>query len=145
MRIFKLFLLITISGFLITMFSCGNAEQKVANAEENVADAEKKLSDAEDEYLADVEKHRMMYSEKIAANDKSIAEFNARIEKEKKDVRAEYKAKIEELEQKNSDLKKKMDDYKVEGKDQWEIFKTEFSRDMDELGTALSNITVKNN
>lgn len=144
MKLPKLFILCTVFGFLLLQTSCDNTAQKVVKAEENVVEAEKDLQSAEADYLADVEQYRILSAEKIAANDKSIAEFNARIEREKKDVRAEYKAKIKELEQKNSDMKKKMDDYKVEGKDQWEIFKTEFSRDMDELGTALSNITVKN-
>jgi hypothetical protein len=30
-------------------------------------------------------------------------------------------------------------------KDQWEIFKAEFDRDMEQLGIALGNLTVKNN
>ena len=37
-----------------------------------------------------------------------------------------------------------MDDYKVEGKDKWEKFKTEFSHDMDELGKGFKDLTVKN-
>ena len=41
-------------------------------------------------------------------------------------------------------MKKKMDDYKAEGKEQWEAFKTEFSHDMDELGQAFKDLTVKN-
>lgn len=30
-----------------------------------------------------------------------------------------------------------MDDYKADGKEKWELFKAEFSHDMDELGKAL--------
>ena len=41
-------------------------------------------------------------------------------------------------------MKRKMDDYKEEGKEKWETFKTEFTHDMDELGTAFKNLTVKN-
>ena len=37
-----------------------------------------------------------------------------------------------------------MDEYKAEGKEQWEEFKAEFSRDMDELGKAFKDLTVKN-
>jgi len=62
----------------------------------------------------------------------------------KKEAAADYKIKVDELEQKNSDLKKQMDDYKAEGKEKWEKFKTEFGHDMDELGNAFKDFTVKN-
>jgi Holliday junction resolvase RusA-like endonuclease len=37
-----------------------------------------------------------------------------------------------------------MDDYKAESKDQWESFKTEFSRDMDNLGKAFKDLSEDN-
>jgi len=37
-----------------------------------------------------------------------------------------------------------MRDYKGEGKEKWEAFKTEFNRDMDELGKAFKDLTVNN-
>lgn len=40
-------------------------------------------------------------------------------------------------------MKKKMDEYRVEGKDKWELFKTEFGKDMDELGESISNFGKK--
>ena len=53
--------------------------------------------------------------------------------------------KIAELEQKNADTQKKLNEYKADSKEKWEMFKSEFNRDMDELGKAFSNMTVKNN
>ena len=41
------------------------------------------------------------------------------------------------------DMKNKLDDYKTEGKENWEIFKSEFSNDMDELGKAFNDFTAK--
>ena len=41
-------------------------------------------------------------------------------------------------------MKKKMDDYKAEGKDKWNEFKIEFNRDMEEIGKAFKDLTVKN-
>lgn len=38
-----------------------------------------------------------------------------------------------------------MDEYKADSKEQWDAFKAEFNRDMDELGIALKDLTVKNN
>lgn len=131
-----------ITGAIFT--SCRTPAQKVENAQNNVTEANKDLDKANQEYLADIEKFRKETADKIAANDKSIAEFKARIENDKKDAKADYNKKIAELEQKNSDMKKKLDDYKAEGKESWEKFKTEFSHDMEELGNAFRDLTVKN-
>lgn len=138
---------LTVFMFSMTLMfiSCENSAKKLDNAEKDVTEAKDDLEEAQQDYLKDMEEYRLQTANKIEANKRSISEFNARIENEKKEVKAEYKMKIAELEQKNSDMQKKIDEYKVEGKDQWELFKTEFNRDMDELGKALSNITVKNN
>ena len=74
-----------------------------------------------------------------------IADFKSRIANEKKAVKDEYNKKIAELEQKNADTQKKLNEYKADSKEKWEMFKSEFNRDMDELGNALGNLTVKNN
>ena len=131
-----------ITGAFLT--SCNTPAKKVENAENEVKEANKELDKANEEYLADIESYRKETADKIAANDRSIAEFNARIKREKMDAKADYKKKIAELEQKNSDMKKKMDDYKAEGKENWEKFKAEFSHDMEEIGKAFKDLTVKN-
>jgi septal ring factor EnvC (AmiA/AmiB activator) len=80
----------------------------------------------------------------LTDQEKNIAEFKARIAKEKKENRADYEKKLIELENKNSDLKKKLADYKDDGQDKWISFKAEFNRDIDELGKAFKDLTVEN-
>jgi hypothetical protein len=41
-------------------------------------------------------------------------------------------------------LKMKLEDYQLNGKEGWEKFKAEFNHDMDELGSALKNLTEDN-
>ena len=53
-------------------------------------------------------------------------------------------AKIAKLEMKNTDMKKRLADNNSENKENWENFKTEFNRDMDELGVAIKDFTIKN-
>lgn len=131
------------SGILFT--SCNTPSQKVENAEANVEAAQKDLEKAQQEYLADVENYRRQTALKIQANNKSISDFNASVEAEKAEVKAAYKIKIAELEKKNNDLQLKLDGYKADSKDKWETFKMEFNRDMDQLGTALRDLTTRNN
>lgn len=124
--------------------SCNTPAEKVENEQNNVTAAKEGLDKASKGYQADIESYRKETAAKVVANDQSIAEFKARIEHEKKDAKADYNKKIAELEQKNSGVKKKMDDYKAEGKEKWELFKEEFSRDTDELGNAFKNLAAKN-
>ena len=109
-----------------------------------MVEAHEDLDKANETYLADVATYRIETADKINANNQSIIEFNERIEHEKKDAKADYKKKISELETKNSDMKKRLEEYKVDSKENWEIFKTEFNYDMDELGKAFKDLTVKN-
>ncbi|MBR9998781.1 MAG: hypothetical protein KFF73_07410 [Cyclobacteriaceae bacterium] len=125
------------------MTSCNTPAQKVENAQDKVTEANQDLDKANQAYLVDIENYRKENADKIAANDQIIAEFKTRIEDEKIEDKADYNNKITELNQKNSDMKKKLDDYKTEGKEKWEIFKTEFSHDMDELGKAFNGLNAK--
>ncbi len=119
--------------------SCSSTTDKVEQAENKVIDANWELEKANKEHLEEVEKYRKEVENKIEANNKIIADFNAIIENEKNDVKADYRKKIAELERKNTDTKKKMDEYKVEGKEKWADFKSKFNSDLEELGKALSN------
>ncbi|WP_435353133.1 hypothetical protein [Emticicia sp. SJ17W-69] len=126
------------------ILSCNSPAEKVENAQTDVVDANKDLEKANEDYLVEVEAYKKETADKIAANEQSIKEFNARVATEKKEARVAYQQKIAELEQKNTDMKKKLDDYKQDGKENWEKFKTEFNHDMDELGKAFKDLTVKN-
>ena len=81
-----------ITGAILTR--CNTSAKKVEDAQNNVNEANKDLDKANAEYLADIESYRKETSDKIAENNRSIAEFNARIEKEKKDAKADYKKRI---------------------------------------------------
>ena len=126
------------------LISCNTSAEKVEKAEDEVKVANENLDEANAEYLADVEQFKLETNQKIADNAKSIADFNARIATDKKLAKAEYKEKIAALELKNTDMQKKMADYKADGKDGWAKFKEEFNHDMDEFGKALKDFTVKN-
>lgn len=124
--------------------ACSSPTKKVEDAKIDVVEANKELDEAQAEYMADMAKYKTETAEKIAANEIIIKDFNARIASQKKNAQVEYKQKVASLEQKNTDMKKKIDDYKLDGKENWEKFKTEFNHDMDELGKAFKDLTVNN-
>lgn len=140
------FTYLSIAAFALLMgtTNCMNKAEKLEDASQDVVEANEDLGDAKEAYLDEITKYKMETAEKISVNQASIDEFNARINTQKKAERAEYLKKIADLEAKNSDLKMKMDSYKADTKEGWDKFKIEFAHDMDELGKAFKDLTVKN-
>jgi len=81
--------------------------------------------------------------EKISSYEKTIGELKAKIAQETKENIAKYEKTLAELEQKANDIKKIVHAYKEEGKDKWNAYNAKFNHDLDELGKALKNFTVK--
>ena len=128
----------SVAGTVFT--SCQSNEKKVENAQENMVEAKQELN----QIVKDsIQQFRTVSAQKIADHEKSLTEFKARIAKEKKENRAKYQKKLSELELKNSDLKKRLDDFKEESQDKWDEFKSTFNRDMDELGESFKKLTTK--
>lgn len=128
--------------FAIT--SCNSSADNLEEAQQDANEANEALNQANEDYLADIENYRTETNALIDVNDSLILDFKAKLRVAHKENDPAAKSEIEELEQKNNDMREKMRDYKGEGKDNWTIFKEEFSHDMDELGEALKGLTEKN-
>ena len=111
-----LIVLVLISGAIILM-SGNSPSEKIVTPEDKLMEAHLDLYNASIAYRADMEKQRLKMVAKIEANNKSIADFNARFETEKEEVKADYKRKIAVLEQMNTNMKKRLEDYKADGKE----------------------------
>lgn len=131
-----------LTGAIFT--SCNTAAEKVDKAEDKSIKADEDFNTAKEEYLADIENFKKETNAKIEANNLTIADFKVKIATSKKDAQVYYQEQIAVLEQKNIAAKQKLDAYKVSGQDNWETFKAEFSRDMNDLGEAFKNFTIKN-
>lgn len=131
-----------LAGAIFT--SCNTAAEKVDKAEDKSIKADEDFNTAKEEYLADIENFKKETNAKIEANNLTIADFKVKIATSKKDAQVYYQEQIAVLEQKNIAAKQKLDAYKVSGQDNWETFKAEFSRDMNDLGEAFKNFTIKN-
>src|ERR1039457_3177368 len=83
------------------LIGCSSPSEKVENAQEKVDKANQNLDQAKEDYILDVEKYRKETVEKIAANEKIEADFNARIMNDRIEARDEYKKKVAELDQKD--------------------------------------------
>jgi hypothetical protein len=140
--------IIKISGSLfiaaIIVSSCNSPAKKVEKAQDNLNEAKEEYTQAYKDSVADYQSFRTTSEERIASNEKVIAAFKAKIASDNRKLKFNDQKMIDEFEQKNIDMRKKMEAYKESTKDQWIEFKKEFNHDMDELGKALHDLTVKN-
>jgi len=143
----RIILTIAVTTFLAgTIFTgCNQATPKEEAAQENLQDAKQELKEAQKEATA--EEWIAFKTEtdmKIQKNEIRIAELKVKIKKQGKAFDALYQKKVDQLEQKNSDLKSRMAEYEKTTHSNWESFKREFNHDMDELGQAFTDLTVDN-
>jgi len=137
-------IIISISSFLI---GCVDSDKKSEIQANDLDKAKDELIVAEENYTAEVLKFKNQSNEKIAENEKLIAEIKPMLVNKNKTVKAEKEGiedKIGILEQKNNELKSKLNEYQDKGEEQWKTLKEEFSHDVDELGKSLKNFRVDN-
>jgi chromosome segregation ATPase len=149
----------TIFSLAATMFvagsifsGCSSQDKKVENAEIKVQDAKSDVVDAKQDLaqtqqgapISEFQKFKNESNEEINANDRKIAELRIEIKSETKEAREKDEKKIDALQKKNHELKEKLEAYHDDGKSDWKEFKTEFKHDLDGLGKAFKDITVRN-
>jgi len=90
-----------------------------------------------------VQDYKIESLERLGQNLKIIAEFREKIPAAQSELVDKYHAKANELEQKNTDMKTKLDDYKLESKGRWISFKYEYKHDMIALDKALKDLVIE--
>jgi len=120
----------------VTLFMAGSALTSFAQHSHTTEEAKR-------DSVAEYKKFRKECDEKIANNKKKIAELKTKKSNESKEVKEKYNKKVADLEQKNEALNKKAAAYDANNNG-WTSFKREFNHDMDEIGSALKDLTVDN-
>jgi len=126
------------------IYSCDSPTKKVEKAQENLSNAEMELDQAQKDSIQDFENFKLESEIRISDNERVIAAYRQRMLIEKNKFKVEDQKRIDEIEQRNINMRKKIAEYKAEGKDKWISFKQEFNHDMDDLGSAIKNLGVKN-
>lgn len=134
-----------VSAFSVAFIAiaCSSPAEKVEKAQDQVVEANNNLDTAIKNYQADMNAYRIETANRIAANELAIAKFNVKIANEKKEAKADYLKKIAALEKRNTEMKVRLQDYKDDGDSKWKTFKVEFSKEMDDLGKSIKDLTTK--
>lgn len=131
---------------------CDSKAEKTEAAQEEVQEAKQDLKEAQNDLNTEAYKQakaeewaafKIETENKIASNETRIAELKKANQKTGKTFDAIYEKRIDALEQKNKDLKSRINVYDKNRTD-WDSFKREWNHDMDELGQALKDFTVNN-
>jgi len=131
-----------IAGAVLT--SCSVSKEKtLEDSKENVKQADQDLKVAQAQYDKEWQQFKSDAEVKINDNETSIDKFKVKIKSASTDFKAKYEKEVVVLEQRNIELKKKISEYKFEGKDKWEQFKRGFNQDMDIVGKAIKDLFTK--
>lgn len=133
---------ILLIGLLVV--GCSTSHKKRFQEKESNSLRIKNLEDENKNYKLEMEEFRKTKSEEIASNEKSLVAFKLRVSTLKKEEKKKFEKKISKLNNKNSDLKKKIADFKTDNKTNWENFKYHFNHDMKKLGNAIKFFRIKN-
>jgi len=131
--------------FAFFVQSCDRPDNQMERAQTDAIEAERDMEIAQSEIEADVRIYRQEAANDIRDNNRAIADIKRKIQDEDAETRAAHEVRIEELERKNSDLKRQIDNYRVSNRDSWDNFKGEFSSSMDNLGDSLDNFFSRSN
>ncbi len=140
-KIIKSILVCTACFVTIALTSCQFFTQRPESSEDRLTATEKKIIRAHYLHVAEVINYKKAIAAKIAANEKRINDYKISISNKSKSYTAEYKEPISVLDRKNCSLKKRISEYKEAGPQKWQLFKKEFSIDMESLDKSLNDST----
>jgi tRNA uridine 5-carbamoylmethylation protein Kti12 len=126
-----------IAGLIFT--GCDNRD----NAKDDVEKANQDMIDAQIQFEKEWQQFKSDAELKINNNQQKIDDFKAAMKTTSAKFKAKYENEVLTLEQKNIELKKKLNEFKYERKENWEDFKKAFHRDMDSVSSALNDIFSK--
>jgi hypothetical protein len=121
-----------------TNFTAFGQENKKAK------EARKDLAEAKVDSAADFQKFKKEAKTKITENEKEIVGLKAKWLSDNNYAKEKHDLKVDALQQKNDNLKKRIEESDGTKTTKWSSFKHEFNHDMDELGRAIKDFTVEN-
>ncbi len=137
---------------IATMWSsCESNSQKLDNAQTKIEAAKTDLKLAEKEGSIAAQKvateeewksYKAAEEAKVKDNEVQIVQLKKAIQANKTKIELAYLKNINQLELRNTAMKARIDQYDKNHSD-WAAFKTEFGKDMDELGKAMKNLIAE--
>jgi uncharacterized protein HemX len=119
------------------------ARANMQEAKINISEAKEDLKIAKQDSLAQLPKFKRDCEKQFKTNDRSIAELKSKHLDMNESDKSVYRSEVEVLEQKNSDLKMRLADYKNNnGREAFNAFKDNFNDDLDRVSNGIMKLTI---
>lgn len=144
--IFKITVLASVVGFAVVScnYSPKEKEDDLNDAKTEVINAKADLAQAKYDSIKDYTTYKESITKKLVENEKVITELKSKINSSDKATNDLYWQQLDKLEKRNAELKHKIEDYKQGPQQQWELFKVDFNKNIDDLGKSISNMAERN-
>lgn len=127
------------------MFIVSTDCKSALSGQEDVIDAKVALQQSKLDSINDYNTFKNSIELKIDENQKQINEIAIKVDRSNDKNRAANVKELAKLEEKNEELKAKLNEYDQQGTaEKWELFKVEVNNDIDELGKSISNMAERN-
>ena len=138
----KLFLSLTMVAFIAGTVTTSFGQEQNQEQKKEVVLAKQNLQVAQKDSVSEYQKLIKESDVKFKSNEKSISDLRVAIAKIDSSAQASNLKNVSALEQKNTDLKKVLADYKVEGQTNFITFKKEFNSNLDILAKELKDFKI---
>ena len=139
----KRILIVAVTLSMMSFSFTANCQEnkKAKEAREEIKEAKKDLKIAEKDSIEDFKKFKEDALNQISENQIKIMDLKIDKSIRTDALKAEYDKKIEALENKNKDLKDRMDGCSYSDVSTWEVFKISFKNELKELQLNIKNAT----
>ncbi len=120
----------------------GQEDKKAKEARKEIKEGEKDLKKAEKDSIADFKEFKKDALAKIKENQIEIVDLKIDKAIRSEAIKAEYDKKVLALEDKNTELKNRMEGCSYNDISTWEVFKTNFNKELTELQMNIKNATT---
>ena len=157
----KAYILIAAIFYIPIIFSsCESHEKKVDDAYDKVKESKNTIKDTVKIYVnveKIVSKNKVVtktdivdewalfktdIEDKLMVSEDKIKELKS--QRNNADNKAKFDRQLTRLEQRNNDLRKRMNDYNEEVKVKWQKFKMSMNHDIDAIGIEVKDVTINN-
>ncbi|MFO7447934.1 MAG: hypothetical protein R6W90_16345 [Ignavibacteriaceae bacterium] len=130
--------------FIAGIFFAG-CENNRDNPRDDVNKANQDMIDDQYKFDTEWQEYRSNAEVRINENEKKIAEFKEAMKTTTNNFKAKYENEVLTLEQNNIQLRKRLNEYRYDGKDNWDVFKRDFNREVDVVENSLNDIFSRKN
>jgi undecaprenyl pyrophosphate synthase len=131
---FNILIIVLFTGAMIT--GCFDRD----DTQENVKQKNQEMIDAKVQYENEWQEFKKDAELRINDIQVKIDGFKLAMEKTNTSFKAKYANEVLTLEQKNIELKKELNNFKYDGKDNWVTFKYKFFNDVEKVEKSLKEI-----